>query len=1427
MSHHSQVVKFLASRYQLRVSPTFSHFPLPTAPALYPMAPTKMTPRKATGGKHADIDGQEFCVLCQDGGKLYNCDLCTHAICNMCINVPNKHCEEVLGADVQFMCGFTHGGKPVLPSFLKVNGRFKLGMTGWILLPTVLILDFHLMDLKAKAHLAMIHAVLQDYLPASRLHTVSVPVSLGKDDEVAQWPIEARRYLKTLLRTYDHTVIVLTDYMDTDTGDMFLGHDKNGKGHSAKLDQFLEVLWAPFKRWLNGAIMYFALCGSLVNKPETLHALTFDAPRLQLTSIAEFLTRLMKRTAIHGVEFTMALKDILPDMSELGHHSAIIHFIDGKVLRYVWAHKIIQPWGQSIYMQCKACGVLQEWLPVVVEGNYVYGCQNKKCGYNGEDRKVEWHSFVVHRPHDCQVLYNKQQCPTAWLNLVDYAAHEASTALSVLCQKSHGHTSRTAKWHISFSRIFTSDHNLLESLLFAMSHCRVRGDATSHAQILKDCKDEIVGSPLREDAAVELPSGICLAIRKLFLSYLDDDDQTEEQAAIAALPSKDALTPEDHEAGTCPLDAGDYWTQWNSFCAAQRLFADKVAKVNGDAQDKLNKKMLGARTVALQEAEDAAAKWNKLGCPKKEKQNINILRIGRLSLAKAIQRTMGVHSVMLLTYELNGEEKTAIIKTDPPTGRDKHFTVSSNDFKSWAKQGVELLHNYLHNEVHFFATNEEPTEEAASDEEESVEITVDAAGNPRLPKVHVTDLKTRQDLSREVFTKAYMKITNIPKGFNISDPSKLTKQMLDELWTHWRAREEKKLPIIEFIKARAKDMDALRRAAYTKIDDNSEGEAELIKANGKGNTEDDKGEGTSESLPKPLSKQPRLSGQPDVPEEGSPAASEKNRPKFLAGLSQDASYKALVDTLMALPIFAPRPSSSPPPASKGNLPIWVSWHWGRKYLPEEIHMKQDGFCAELSTLRRYTFVDCNKGMQVVLGLGLLLRECWRAVEVEADDASTPGFLRASVLGVEMTKEVIATMEEVSVHLVRVVAERDREEIIEGGHEDEQRMRGREEGGEGIMVKAVKKREKIRAEEERKGEEQKQQERIEAEEAGKKEKEKKKKKKKKKKKAEGQKEEKTIHWQIRKKNIIGYRPALCPRPPHRNNGTSCQYSIYISHAMDQQYQPVDEQITWSASIAMSTYIHVHLKPGKWYRPVLYPRSPGDGQMVPAGQSQHHLVGWYYIHVHLEMGKWYRPDHLEMGKWYRPANGTSRSAQILPGQLDFLRSDIKNIEEFFGRFGVKHLELRRCQCFEFVTKGRLDNDERGSLQDHDRDMFQRWIAEVGGSAEELTRGGAEETGNTKQNEEGMIGLVGEEEDGGSMESGESEAEGSEERLEQRGPRGHRLEDQEVKKPHGAGMKEGSQGGSMGKAEKQDTTSTKIVSPSSTRAIGPPFAPRARHG
>ncbi|TFK64642.1 RIO1-domain-containing protein [Pluteus cervinus] len=70
---------------------------------------------------------------------------------------------------------------------------------------------------------------------------------------------------------------------------------------------------------------------------------------------------------------------------------------------------------------------------------------------------------------------------------------------------------------------------------------------------------------------------------------------------------------------------------------------------------------------------------------------------------------------------------------------------------------------------------------------------------------------------------------------------------------------------------------------------------------------------------------------------------------------------------------------------------------------------------------------------------------------------------------------------------------------------------------------------------------------------------------------------------------------------------------------------------------------------------------------------------------------------------------------PSAFDFLRNDIKNVEEFFGRLGVKCLGLRRC--FEFVTREKVSEASGES----EESVLQKWLEETNDETPLETMGG----------------------------------------------------------------------------------------------------------
>ena len=120
-----------------------------------------------------------------------------------------------------------------------------------------------------------------------------------------------------------------------------------------------------------------------------------------------------------------------------------------------------------------------------------------------------------------------------------------------------------------------------------------------------------------------------------FRSHLEDDDRKEEKVRLARLKDGgEYLTPEEREVDARPTYAGDYWKAWTDFRAAERLFADEVARIDNACRDKKNKKTFGDRTIAvrkwfdelplskLEEAKKAAEKWNSEGARDKNRMHM-------------------------------------------------------------------------------------------------------------------------------------------------------------------------------------------------------------------------------------------------------------------------------------------------------------------------------------------------------------------------------------------------------------------------------------------------------------------------------------------------------------------------------------------------------------------------------------------------------------------------------------------------------------------------------------------------------------------------------------------------------------------------------------------------------------------------------------
>jgi hypothetical protein len=149
-------------------------------------------------------------------------------------------------------------------------------------------------------------------------------------------------------------------------------------------------------------------------------AIAFDAVNLSTTNTWDILTKINKSVIIHGFEFEKALEHALQLCPTFGKHSGVIHFTPQSVTAYKWAHKVYQPWGTKLPLQCPQCGVLNSWSSVSLQNaGYVgYGieCKNDCCGKTGSGNPKEPHSFTVRQPVNSTMLSMNKGA--GWLKIV-------------------------------------------------------------------------------------------------------------------------------------------------------------------------------------------------------------------------------------------------------------------------------------------------------------------------------------------------------------------------------------------------------------------------------------------------------------------------------------------------------------------------------------------------------------------------------------------------------------------------------------------------------------------------------------------------------------------------------------------------------------------------------------------------------------------------------------------------------------------------------------------------------------------------------------------------------------------------------------------------------------------------------------------------
>ncbi|KAG2137106.1 uncharacterized protein EDB93DRAFT_1253722 [Suillus bovinus] len=499
---------------------------------------------------------------------------------------------------------------------------------------------------------------------------------------------------------------------------------------------------------------------------------------------------------------------------------------------------------------------------------------------------------------------------------------------------------------------------------------------SERSRVIKKIRKAIVVAHKEQGEQVPLPSSLKKAIKKYYGRKNDEEESDEEGAAKA------------REISARPKEASFYKKMLTDWDVAQRLFKqemdefDKAEQARKGVKDPIKFRTCHAREwfnqmslTQKKEVDYAREKWNTEGAPEESQVMYckNNLKKVLEDFSEQLHRTMGCHIVMLVSHKKRADQTLNItLHESQPRNVKKSFSVSSDGIKEWTSTGFEFFAEWAKGEFYPTADQDDKEEE----EHGLPELILDDEGYAQLPSRDGIRLKGQQELVRMIFHAAYKVFTGTSKPVPWRTITPCPSQISMSSGSIGRVGAWRKKRLVSFIKARPMDMRHSKRdkASSRKVKpyDEVTSEEEQHSLAGLGATL-------------------AVVSLAEVPLD--------RRFEFLDGLSTDSSYLELVDAVKDLAKMTENIST---PNEELELPPWVDWCCGESYLPEYLHGSQDMVMASLEVLTQAPIRSSSSGALVVLGLGLILRDCKRVIEYEEDEAppGTPIYLASSIMDLQ-------------------------------------------------------------------------------------------------------------------------------------------------------------------------------------------------------------------------------------------------------------------------------------------------------------------------------------------------------------------------------------------------------------------------------------------
>ncbi|KAG1731125.1 hypothetical protein EDB19DRAFT_1912608 [Suillus lakei] len=276
---------------------------------------------------------------------------------------------------------------------------------------------------------------LSHYFPNGGYIYLEVPFNIAMHRTIHSYTCaqEARvTQLKSHLGRRGRVFALFSDHSEEDSSWLFAGKEK-GSFVTMSVSQVLSTVPGPYSGVLQGAMMVFLVCGSVIAHDDSFgklqqtvldynvaSAIIFSATQFQPLITTNFLLVLVEQVIVEQLDISKVFPGLLTLSSRLGQHTKVIlmtredaHGVHNLlVTQFAWVHLQTQPWGILVPGQCPLCGSTNSWLTKVAVwaadesqepdiqdqapvSRYLYACTYPECS---KAQNKSSYKFYIDKP---------------------------------------------------------------------------------------------------------------------------------------------------------------------------------------------------------------------------------------------------------------------------------------------------------------------------------------------------------------------------------------------------------------------------------------------------------------------------------------------------------------------------------------------------------------------------------------------------------------------------------------------------------------------------------------------------------------------------------------------------------------------------------------------------------------------------------------------------------------------------------------------------------------------------------------------------------------------------------------------------------------------------------------------------------------------